>query len=252
MLPELTDEWVADNHADVDTVEAWTANIRDNISANKAAQMRRDLIGKVTAALTSLTDIETPDALVDSDLRNRVDATVRQFQAQGVEHGPVPRRHRPGRHRLRRGPARPVGATRSRPTSPCVRSPPPKGSTVDDSDLDNEYQRIALQVNQKPNQVRKAYESNDLVRNLEAQIRKGKALDWLLHHVEYVDETGETLPLDLVLGHGHDADGNHLPADESDDDVDPDDDTQTDDDAPAVAADSTDTPTTGESADTEA
>ncbi len=248
--PELTDEWVADNHADVDTVEAWTANIRDNISANKAAQMRRDLIGKVTAALTSLTDIETPDALVDSDLRNRVEATVRQFQAQGVNMDQfLAATGQDGTAFVESLRGQSVNAIKTDLALRAVAAA--EELTVDGDDLDNEYQRIALQVNQKPNQVRKAYESNDLVRNLEAQIRKGKALDWLLHHVEYVDETGEILPLDLVLGHGHDADGNHLPADEASDDIDPDDDTQTDDDAPAVAADSTDTPTTGESADTE-
>ena len=81
--------------------------------------------------------------------------------------------------------------------------------TVDADDLDNEYQRIALQVNQKLNQVRKAYESNDLVRNLEAQIRKGKALDWLLEHVEVVDEHGTPLDRAMLLdrgddGHDHD------------------------------------------------
>ena len=58
---------------------------------------------------------------------------------------------------------------------------------ADDDDLDAEYERIAVQVGQKPNQVRKAYERNDLVPELTAQIRKSKALDWLLHHVEMVD-----------------------------------------------------------------
>ena len=58
---------------------------------------------------------------------------------------------------------------------------------ADEGDLDAEYQRLAVQINEKPNQVRKAYERNDLVPELVAQIRKSKALDWLLHHVEIVD-----------------------------------------------------------------
>ena len=57
------------------------------------------------------------------------------------------------------------------------------------------------QVNEKPNQVRKAYERNDLVPDLVAEIRKSKALDWLLHHVEMVDPEGHELDRDLILGH---------------------------------------------------
>ena len=45
-----------------------------------------------------------------------------------------------------------------------------------------------MQVGQKAKDVRKAYEQNDAVPELMAQIRKSKALDWLLHHVEIVDD----------------------------------------------------------------
>ena len=45
---------------------------------------------------------------------------------------------------------------------------------------------------------------------LVAQIRKSKALDWLLHHVEMVDPDGNPLDRDLILGHTHDADGDHV------------------------------------------
>jgi trigger factor len=81
-----------------------------------------------------------------------------------------------------------------------------EGIEADEGDLDAEYQRLAVQVNQKANQVRKAYERNDLVPDLVAQIRKSKALDWLLHHVEMVDPDGHELDRDLILGHTHDPD----------------------------------------------
>ena len=81
-----------------------------------------------------------------------------------------------------------------------------EGLEVDDDDLDAEYERIAVQVREKPNEVRKAYERNDAVPDLIAQIRKSKALDWLLHHVEIVDPEGHAIDRDLVLGHTHDDD----------------------------------------------
>ena len=80
---------------------------------------------------------------------------------------------------------------------------------ADEGDLAAEYERMAMQFGQKPNQVRKAYERNDLVPELVSQIRKSKALDWLLHHVELVGPDGNPLDRDEVLGHTHDADGGH-------------------------------------------
>ncbi len=80
---------------------------------------------------------------------------------------------------------------------------------ADDDDLAAEYERLAMQVNQKPSQVRKAYESNDLATDLKAQIRKSKALDWLLHHVAMVDPDGNPIDNDLVLGHSHEHDDDH-------------------------------------------
>ena len=49
---------------------------------------------------------------------------------------------------------------------------------------------MAMQFGQKAKEIRKAYEQNDAVPELVAQIRKSKALDWLLHHVEMVDHDG--------------------------------------------------------------
>jgi trigger factor len=91
---------------------------------------------------------------------------------------------------------------------------------VTDDDLEAEYQRIGIQVNEKTANVRKAYERNDAVADLSAQLRKSKALEWLLHTVEVVDPDGNRIENDVLLGHslhdhehgehdhdGHDHDG---------------------------------------------
>jgi trigger factor len=245
--PQLTDEWVAENHGDVDDVAAWTEGIRERVTATKAERMRRDLVGTVTAALTSLTEIEAPEPLVDSDLRRRVDGTVRQFAAQGVnlEQFLAATGQDPAAFvESMRGQS--VQAVKVDLALRAVAAA--EAIEVDDGDLAEQYERIAVQVQQKPAQVQKAYESNDLVRELTAQIRKSKALDWLVHHVEYVDQTGAPLDLDLVLGRGHDAEGNHLPDDELDDPDEMDHPDAADDAPDAVAADPT---TPRESADIE-
>jgi trigger factor len=53
-----------------------------------------------------------------------------------------------------------------------------------------------------------------------AQIRKSKAMDWLLHHVEMVDTDGAVIDRDLVLGHTHDDDDHDHDHDHDDHDHD--------------------------------
>ena len=45
-------------------------------------------------------------------------------------------------------------------------------------------------MGQKPDQVRKQFERNDQVPLVRSDIRKRKALEWLLEQVEVVDESG--------------------------------------------------------------
>jgi len=78
-----------------------------------------------------------------------------------------------------------------------------------------------MQYGQKAKEIRKAYEQNEAVPELAAQIRKSKAFDWLLHNIEFVDANGDPIDRDTLLGHSHDDDGGELDQHEhSDDQVD--------------------------------
>jgi trigger factor len=213
VLPELTDEWVAENLGDQDTVDEWRESIRERIASTKLGQARNQLVGRVTEALTGLTDIEPPEPLVQSDLQRRVEATVRQLQSQGITMeqwfsatGQDSTQFVEGMKGQSEQAVRVDLALRAVAAAEAIEA--------DDADLAAEYDRLARQVNEKPNQVRKAYERNDLVPDLVAQIRKSKALDWLLHHVEMVDPEGHELDRDLILGHTHhDDEDNEVTAD---------------------------------------
>jgi trigger factor len=65
VLPEATDEWVADNLPEHDSVEAWTQSVRDRIAAVRLNQGRQALIERATTALAALVDEEPPQAMVD-------------------------------------------------------------------------------------------------------------------------------------------------------------------------------------------
>ncbi|MEO7397347.1 MAG: trigger factor [Ilumatobacteraceae bacterium] len=205
VLPALDDQWVDENLAEYDTVAGWRSALADRLSETKLNQARGQIIERVTSALAELVDIDPPDAMVQADLQQRVQNTVKQFQAQGVSidqwlsitgqdtntfiEGMRVQSHKAVKVDL---------ALRAVATAEAL--------DVTADDLDSEYERIAIQVEQKPAQVRKAYEKNDAVSELTSQLRKSKALDWLLHHVEIVDPDGHVIANDVILDHDHDHD----------------------------------------------
>ena len=199
VLPELTDEWVGDNLGEFDTIEEWRAALSERISAGKLNQTRNQFIDRATSALSELVDIEPPESMVQADLQGRVQTTVQQLQAQGVsieQWLQVTGQDAPTfieglKVHSQRGVKVDLGL---RAISVA------EGLDVSDDDLNAEYARIAIQVKQKAGEVRKAYERNDAVTDLVAQMRKTKALDWLLEHVEIVDPEGNPIDRALVIG----------------------------------------------------
>lgn len=208
-MAELTDEWVSDNLGEFDTIDEWNESLSASLSENKMNQMRQQLVSKITDALTELTEIEPPEALVNSDLNQRVQGTMQQFQAQGIDFsqwmqatGQDPEQFIESMRGQSEQAVKVDLAMRAVVAAEAIE--------VDDHELEAEYARLAMQYNQKAKEIRKAYEQNDAVGDLIGQISKNKALDWLVHNVDFVDESGAAMDRDLVLGHGHDADGNHI------------------------------------------
>lgn len=212
-LPEVTDEWVGET-TDFDTVDAWRDSIRERLAQTKLNQARNVVIERTTSALAELVDEEPPEAMVQAELQNRVQNFVRQLQSQGIQvdqwlaaTGQDPASFTEG---MKEGSVKAVKvdlALRAVAVSEALE--------VGDDDLNREYARIAMRVGQKASQVRKAYEKNDVVVELSAEIRKSKALEWLLHRVEMVDPDGNRIDNDEILGHseaehdheGHDHEG---------------------------------------------
>lgn len=211
VAPELTDEWVADNVGEFDNVADWKASVRTRLGEQKLAAVRSALVDKTTAALVALTEVEAPESMVGSEMQRRVEGAARQLAQQGID-------------------IEQFLAATGREAGEFVetfREPAEQAVKVDlalravavaqqielaDGELDAEFQRIAMQVGQQVKQVRKVYEDNDLVADIAAELRKNKALHWLLHHVQLVDAAGATLDNDVILGHSladHDGGADH-------------------------------------------
>ena len=216
VLPELDDEWVDTNIAEYDTVAGWRSALGDRLSEVQLNQARSQIIERSTSALSELVDLDPPEAMVQGDLQARVQNTVEQFQSQGIAIDQWLSATGQDANSFVDGLR--VQSVKAVKVDLGLRAvAAAEGIVIVDNDLDHEYERIAVQVRQKPAQVRKAYERNDAVSELTAQLRKSKALDWLLHHIEIVDPAGNVIGNDVILGHDHDHDDHDHPDHDHDD-----------------------------------
>ena len=199
VLDDLTDEWVAEHVSEFETVDAWKASLRKRLEEIKLNQTRSVFVERTTTALAELVTIDIPEAMVASDLQARVRNTVEQFQSQGVSIDQW------------------LSATGQTTESfiENLRTESQKAVKVDlalravavaqaisasDDDIEQELERIAMQVGRKVNQVRKAYQENDALTELAAQIHKSQAVDWLLRNSTLVDPEGNAISADDLFG----------------------------------------------------
>ena len=208
-LAELDDEWVSEHLGEFDTVEEWDASLRESLANLKLNRSRQELTKAVTAAVGALVEVEPPEAMVHNDLNQRIQDMSQQFQAQGMDIGQW--LAATGQDTVAFMDSLRERSAEAVKIDLALRAvAEAEELVVEGPDLDAEYARMALQYQQKAKDVRRLYEQNDAVPELAAQIRKAKAFDWLVHHVAFVDETGNAVDRDVLLGHAHDAEGNHL------------------------------------------
>ena len=208
IVPEPTDEWVSENTGEFDTVDAWRASIIDRLTERKLGAVRQQVMGKLTEALVALVDTEAPESMVQAEMRQQVQNLFRQLQMQGIDASAWFSATGQSVEQLMEN-GRPQAEQAVKADLALRAVALAEGLEVTDDDLEFEYARMALQFGQKEREIRRAYEQNDAVSELIAQIRKSKAMDWLLHHVEMVDPDGAVIDRDLVLGHEHDEHDEH-------------------------------------------
>jgi trigger factor len=64
---------------------------------------------------------------------------------------------------------------------------------VDESELDEEIVQLAAQAQQTPAQLRSTIDRSGGLAGLRSQLRRAKALDWLVEHVAVVDDSGNPM-----------------------------------------------------------
>ena len=204
-LPEPTDEWVSENTGEFETVAEWEASIRERLIESQLGAVRGQVMGQLTESLVKLVDVEAPESMVRSEMQGQLQNMFRQLQMNGIDPEAWLSATGQGVEQMLEG-TRPQAEQAVKSDLALRAVAEAEGIEATDADIEMEYARMAMQFGQKAKEIRRAYEQNDAVPELIAQIRKSKAMDWLLHHVEMVDHEGHEIDRDLVLGQTDDDD----------------------------------------------
>jgi trigger factor len=194
-LPEATDEWAAES-SEFDTVAELRADIATRIGRVKLMQSQMALRQKTIEALAELvTEDVVPEVLVDAevnerlhDLQHRLEAQklglAEYFQATGTS------------------PDELLGAVRVDALS-AVKADlalralvEAEELTLSDEELLAEIVTMAERMGTTPTELRRQLDTAGRIGAVRSELRKQKALEWLLEHVDLFDEEGNPMSRD--------------------------------------------------------
>lgn len=207
VLPEVDDTW-ASEASEFATVAELRQSLVDRMSRVRKVQAQMALREKVGEKLAELVTEDLPDPLVSSEMQDRLQDLAMRLQAQGMQleqylsmTGADPESFS---QELR------DTATSAVKVDLALRAvAEAEGIEADDEELDHEIAGVAERVGQSPEQVRERFERAGQISAIRSDIRKRKALEWLLERVEVVDPEGAAIDRSEL----------ELPADEDDADI---------------------------------
>jgi trigger factor len=191
VLPDVDDEW-ANEVSEFETVQELREDIAGRMNTVRRAQAKLTVREQTAEALADLVDEEIPEALVNSEMQRRLQDLAMRLSAQGVT---VDQWIAASGKSAEAFVEELKGlATQGVKVDLALRGVADAESIeVSDDDVDAEFERLAASVRQPVAKVRKEFERADQVQAVRSDVRKRKALDWLLERVEIVDEEGQPI-----------------------------------------------------------
>jgi len=213
VLPEADDTWAEEN-SNFDTIEALRGSIRGNLLSRRKLQAQMQVNERTREALAKLVDLDPPTTLVDKEVQDRLQEMALRLRAQGLDLDQwLSATGKPPEELLAemRGPA----ADGVKVDLALRAVADAEAITCDDDDVEAEIEAVAVRLSEKPAKVLDRLERGGQLPGLRSDIRKRKALDWLVERVELVDQEGKPVERADLEAAGDDTTG--LPVDSSDD-----------------------------------
>jgi trigger factor len=191
VLPDADDEWAAEN-SEFETIDALRQSIRDRSLVVRQAQAQAQLRQATGEALAKLVEDDPPEPLVNHEMQHRAQDLALRLQAQGVD---------PEQWLAASGTTneqftselRDAAQTAVKVDLALRAVADAEGIESTDGDLEEELTSVAERVGEKVDKVRREFERGGQLAAVRSDVRKRKALDWLLERVEVVDEDGQPI-----------------------------------------------------------
>ena len=194
-LPEPTDEW-ADESSEFATLAELRADISDRVARVKLVQSQMALREKTVEAIAGLVDDDdVPEVLVDSEVNERLHDLQHRLEAQKLGLGEY--LQATGRTPEDLLAAVRVDAQRAVKADLALRAlAEAEELGLSDEELDDEIATMAERMETTPAELRRQLDTAGRTGAVRSELRKGKALQWLLDHVELFDEEGNPMSRD--------------------------------------------------------
>jgi trigger factor len=194
-LPETTDEWAAES-SEFATVAELRADILERISRVKLVQSQMALRQKTIEAVAELVaDDDVPEVLVDAEVNERLHDLQHRLEAQKL--GLSEYFAATGQN-----PDDLLGAVRT-DAHQAVKADlalralvEAEKLTLSDDELDAEMVTMAERMETTPAELRRQLDTAGRTGAVRSELRKAKALQWLLDHVDLFDEEGNPMSRD--------------------------------------------------------
>jgi trigger factor len=191
VLPDADDDWAAEN-SEFETIDELRRSIHDRSLVVRQAQAQAQLRQATTEALAKLVDDEPPEPLVNHEMQHRAQDLALRLQAQGLD--PEQWLAASGTTNEQFTAELKEAAQTAVKVDLALRAvADAEGVECTDDDLEDELTRVAERVGEKVERVRREFERSGQLAAVRSDVRKRKALDWLLERVEIVDDDGKPI-----------------------------------------------------------
>lgn len=191
VLPEVTDEW-AGEASEFETVAELEADLRKRMGMVKKVQANLAVRDETVKALSELVQDEVPEALVTAEMERRLHDLSHRLEAQGANiQQYLEATGQAGEQLIADLRATATDAVKADLALRAVADA--EGLEATEEDIDKELEGLAERMQQPADQLRHQLEHADQMPAVRSDIRKAKALGWLMEHVEIVDEEGSPI-----------------------------------------------------------
>ena len=191
VLPDLTDEW-AKEASEFDTIDELRDDLRARMTRSRAAQAESNLRERTAEALAALVDVELPEPMISNEMQQRIQDLALRLQAQGLNleqylamTGQPQEQFVESLREMANEAVQVDLALRAVALA--------EGIEATEDELDEEFAGVAERIGESPERVRSEFERNGQVSDVRSDLRKRKALDWLVEQVEIVDPDGNPI-----------------------------------------------------------